>query len=137
MKHMHNLTSFILATLLLGGWTSSTNEQDPKSSILEDNPPQNDTCLDNSTSPVPTDEQIAEMVRGAEEFVDYGSLSYIQYDETYSIGLSVRGSKDVQNFRENVEMGFLPQKSDLTYEGLFYNYSFDTGASDKELEVSR
>jgi Ca-activated chloride channel family protein len=43
------------------------------------------------------------------------------------IGLSAGGAKDVGNFRKNIENGFLPQPSDLTYEGLFYDYSFDTG----------
>ncbi|HLG25234.1 MAG TPA: VWA domain-containing protein [Candidatus Gracilibacteria bacterium] len=45
-----------------------------------------------------------------------------------NIGLSVGGAKDINNFRENIENGYLPIPSDITVEGLFYNYFFDTGA---------
>jgi Ca-activated chloride channel family protein len=43
------------------------------------------------------------------------------------IGLSVGGAKDINNFRENIEQGYLPLPSDITYEGLFYDYYFDIG----------
>lgn len=43
------------------------------------------------------------------------------------LGFAVGGAKDVGNFRKNVEEGFLPLPSDLTYEGLIYDYAFDTG----------
>lgn len=43
------------------------------------------------------------------------------------IGFSVGGAKDVANFRENIKNFFLPQLDGLTYEGLFYEYYFDTG----------
>ncbi|WP_440988423.1 vWA domain-containing protein [Haloarchaeobius baliensis] len=44
-----------------------------------------------------------------------------------SVGLAAGGAKDVNNFRQNVEEGFLPLPSDMPYEGLFYDYYFDTG----------
>lgn len=44
-----------------------------------------------------------------------------------SIGLSVGGAKDISNFRENIRNEFLPLPEDITYEGLFYEYFFDTG----------
>ena len=44
-----------------------------------------------------------------------------------NLGYSVGGAKDVNNFRENIENGFLPLFTDITYEGLFYDYYFDTG----------
>lgn len=44
-----------------------------------------------------------------------------------SMGLSVGGAKDVNNFRENIVNGYLPLPTDVTYEGLFYDYYFDTG----------
>ncbi len=47
--------------------------------------------------------------------------------ESESIGFSTGGAKDVGNFRENIENGYLPLPTDITYEGLFYDYSFDTG----------
>ena len=43
------------------------------------------------------------------------------------LGLSVGGAKDISNFRENIKNDFLPLPTDITYEGLFYDYFFDTG----------
>lgn len=45
------------------------------------------------------------------------------------IGFSVGGAKDIDNFRKNVENDYLPLPTDITYEGLFYDYYFDTGDS--------
>ncbi|MBW1871159.1 MAG: VWA domain-containing protein, partial [Deltaproteobacteria bacterium] len=47
------------------------------------------------------------------------------------IGLSAGGAKDVGNFRENIKNDFLPLPTDLTYEGLFYDYRFDTGKEEE------
>ncbi len=44
-----------------------------------------------------------------------------------TIGLAAGGAKDVENFRVNIENGYLPLPTDITYEGLFYDYYFDTG----------
>jgi Ca-activated chloride channel family protein len=44
-----------------------------------------------------------------------------------SLGFSVGGAKDVNNYRDNIENDYLPVPTDLTYEGLFYDYFFDTG----------
>ena len=44
-----------------------------------------------------------------------------------TIGLATGGAKDVANFRVNIENGYLPLPTDITYEGLFYDYYFDTG----------
>jgi Ca-activated chloride channel family protein len=44
-----------------------------------------------------------------------------------TIGLAAGGAKDINNFRENIENGYLPLPTDITYEGLFYDYRFDTG----------
>ena len=43
-----------------------------------------------------------------------------------SIGLAVGGANDINNFRENIKNNFLPLTTDITYEGLFYDYYFDT-----------
>ncbi|MGB7544568.1 MAG: VWA domain-containing protein [Methanothrix sp.] len=45
------------------------------------------------------------------------------------IGLSAGGAKDVSSFRENINQSYLPLPSDVTYEGLFYDYYFETGAA--------
>ncbi len=44
------------------------------------------------------------------------------------IGFSAGGAKDINNFRENIDQGYLPLPTDVTYEGLFYDYYFETGA---------
>ena len=43
-----------------------------------------------------------------------------------SIGLSTGGAKDINNYRDNLYEGYFPLQSDITYEGLFYEYFFDT-----------
>ncbi len=52
-----------------------------------------------------------------------------------SLGFSVGGAKDVDNFRKNIKNNFLPQPTDVTYEGLFYDYSFDTGQREECKEL--
>lgn len=48
-----------------------------------------------------------------------------------NIGFAVGGAKDIENFRQNIQNDYLPLFSDITYEGLFYDYYFDTGKKDK------
>ena len=53
-----------------------------------------------------------------------------------NLGFSVGGAKDIQNFRDNIANGYVPLPSSITYEGLFYDYYFDTGqeeSSDDEM----
>jgi Ca-activated chloride channel family protein len=51
------------------------------------------------------------------------------------IGLSAGGAKDIANFRENIAKGLLPLPTDVTSEGLFYDYYFATGGSCGEGEL--
>jgi Ca-activated chloride channel family protein len=44
-----------------------------------------------------------------------------------TVGYSTGGSKDINKFRNNIKHNYLPIPSDITYEGLFYDYYFDTG----------
>ena len=46
--------------------------------------------------------------------------------DTAEAGFAVGGAKDVNNFRQNVKEGYLPLPTDISYEGLFYDYRFDT-----------
>lgn len=46
---------------------------------------------------------------------------------SFNIGFSTGGAKDVNNFRKNIEEGYFPISTDITYNGLFYDYTFDTG----------
>ena len=45
----------------------------------------------------------------------------------YNMGFSTGGAKDTNNFRENIKNGYFPISTDITYNGLFYDYYFDTG----------
>ena len=49
------------------------------------------------------------------------------FDYSLNIGLSTGGAKDTNNFRENIKNGYFPISTDITYNGLFYDYYFDTG----------
>ena len=42
------------------------------------------------------------------------------------IGLATGGAKDISNFRENIANDYLPFRTDITFEGMFYEYYFDT-----------
>lgn len=43
------------------------------------------------------------------------------------LGFAVGGAQDINNFRQSIENNYLPLYTDITYEGLFYDYYFDTG----------
>jgi Ca-activated chloride channel family protein len=57
-----------------------------------------------------------------------GMTAQTSADSAESIGLAAGGAKDIATFRRNIEEGYLPQPESLAYEGLFYNYYFDTGS---------
>ncbi len=52
-----------------------------------------------------------------------------------NIGFSTGGAKDVENFRENINNGYFPISTDITYNGIFYDYVFDTGAKTESKEL--
>lgn len=43
-----------------------------------------------------------------------------------SLGFSVGGAKDADNFYENIKQGYLPKIEAMTYEGVFYDHSFES-----------
>jgi len=43
-----------------------------------------------------------------------------------SLGFSVGGAKDANNFYENIKAGYLPKMEAMTYEGIFYDHYFET-----------
>jgi Ca-activated chloride channel family protein len=55
-----------------------------------------------------------------------GSYPYKQPGSD-TIGLATGGAKDINNFRQNISNNYLPLPTDITCEGLFYDYYFDTG----------
>lgn len=46
--------------------------------------------------------------------------------ESGNLGLSTGGAQNIDNFRENIENGYFPLITDITYNGLFSEYYFDT-----------
>lgn len=50
--------------------------------------------------------------------------------ESY-IGYSVGGANNIKNFRENIKKGYLPLVTDITYNGIYSEYYFDTGDVDR------
>jgi len=54
-------------------------------------------------------------------------VSSITDQTARDFGFSAGGAKDINNFRANIAAGYLPKPSDITYEGLFYDYRFETG----------
>ena len=47
------------------------------------------------------------------------------------IGMAVGGAKDTNNFKANIEKGYLPKLDSITYEGQFYQHFFDTGLGEQ------
>jgi Ca-activated chloride channel family protein len=70
---------------------------------------------------------ITSKIRGSMPLASY-SVAAPATAASPKIGLSAGGAKDISNFRENINQGYLPLPSDVTYEGLFYDYYFDTGS---------
>lgn len=55
------------------------------------------------------------------------SVSDTMSESNSTLGFAVGGAKGIDNFRENIKNNYLPLGTDITYNGLFYNYHFDTG----------
>jgi Ca-activated chloride channel family protein len=58
---------------------------------------------------------------------DAGSVE-MSAESSGDVGLTTGGAMDANNFRDNIDEGYLPIPSDLSYEGLFNEYYFDTGS---------
>lgn len=56
-----------------------------------------------------------------------GIASSTQSMASDTMGFSTGGARTIENFRENIKNGYFPISTDITYNGLFYDYSFDTG----------
>jgi Ca-activated chloride channel family protein len=77
-----------------------------------------------------TDEGFADKVTRALQNIS--PSGGVMFESTMSapsdtIGYSTGGAKDINNFRANIQNNYLPLPTDITYEGLFYNYYFDRG----------
>ena len=61
------------------------------------------------------------------DFFDSTNSKYaVNSMEDATIGYAVGGAKDINNFRDNINEGYFPLAYDITYEGIFYDYYFDT-----------
>lgn len=70
----------------------------------------------------------ANRVYATKSGINTGNVTYEAATSADStMGLSVGGSKNILNFRENIKNGYLPISTDITYNGLFYDYYFNTG----------
>jgi Ca-activated chloride channel family protein len=56
-------------------------------------------------------------------------------DPGANLGFSTGGAKDIGNFRENIKNNYKPQVSDITYEGIFYDYYFDTTPKEQAVQL--
>lgn len=69
----------------------------------------------------------------ANAVMESSSMSMSKSDAT--LGFAVGGAKGIDNFRENIKNGYFPISTDITYNGLFYNYYFNTGKSEPSEEL--
>lgn len=51
-------------------------------------------------------------------------------DDSY-IGYKVGGANNIDSFRQNIKNNYLPLSTDITYNGLYSEYYFDTGRNEK------
>lgn len=65
-----------------------------------------------------------------ESAVSSPSTSKYSASDSY-IGYSVGGAQNIKNFRENIKNGYLPITTDITYNGIYSEYYFDTGDVDR------
>lgn len=47
-------------------------------------------------------------------------------------GFATGGAKNIDNFRDNIDEGYIPETDSMTYEGLFYDYEFNISGSSKD-----
>jgi len=83
--------------------------------------PPSGTVTSPSYPPSPTEASIGASGKGI-----FPSSVSEWWRDSDTIGLAVGGAKGIDNFRANIENGYLPLPTDITYEGLFYEYYFDT-----------
>lgn len=113
------------------GWVPvQTMQDDPADNTSVEKPPGKPSSLYNQTE-VDSDTWSAQtemaLEGGSSGMMSSPSSPSLQRQPA-SIGLTAGGAQDVENFRKNVENDFLPLHTDITYEGLFSDYYFDTGA---------
>ena len=81
------------------------------------------------TQPAPTTITIPQAAAGG-TYPEAGLSGGYYGNAEDNLGLAVGGAKDINNFRDNIRNNYLPLPTDITYEGLFYDYYFETGQSE-------
>ena len=75
-----------------------------------------------------TEDGMANVVYESSSFKgNTGAINDAMVSSDSTLGFSVGGAKNVDNFRQNIKNRYLPISTDLTYNGLFYDYYFNTG----------
>ena len=112
------------------GWVPVQTVQDgPADNTSVEKPPGKPSSLYNQANYSDTwDDQSEMMMEGGFSSPPSAPQAPSLQRQPASIGLTAGGAQDVENFRKNVENDFLPLHTDITYEGLFSDYYFDTGA---------
>ncbi len=59
------------------------------------------------------------------------SESAVSNSDSY-LGYTVGGASNVDSFRQNIKNNYLPLSTDITYNGLYSEYYFDTGVNTKK-----
>jgi Ca-activated chloride channel family protein len=121
----------LAAILMMSACGSASSTSSAPTSAYH--PPQTTTAAAMTTAPKPTYSiPAASLVPGTtrpQTSTSSGHYPAASPTSTGTIGLSAGGAKDITNFRENINNGYLPLPTDISYEGLFYDYFFDTGAA--------
>lgn len=52
-----------------------------------------------------------------------------------SLGFTTGGAQNIENYRKNIEDGYFPEISSITYNGIFSEYYFDTGRENVEENI--
>ncbi|MFW5903721.1 MAG: vWA domain-containing protein [Halolamina sp.] len=143
------LSALVAASSLAGCASLSSTGTDPTTDGPTDGPPITDPPTDTQTT-VPSGQRIDDWQyepgdlgrgggttggggKGGSGTMTSTPMATAEADASDSsrdnVGLAAGGAKDVVTFRRNIEEGYLPIPSSIPYEGLFYDYYFDTGES--------
>jgi Ca-activated chloride channel family protein len=101
---------------------STSHEIGPPASQAPAPTPPSGAVTAPSYTPPPTEASIGASNKGV-----FPSSASEWWRDSDTIGLAVGGAKGIDNFRANIDNDYLPLPTDITYEGLFYDYYFDTG----------
>lgn len=146
------ITCLLAASLVLAGCDASTNRNDNVNIGRNTNVVNTSNDNTNEVSTGETDDWMYSGPKYNEEFTgsalgstttsSTGASYSLQFDpasavsdtsftsasvKSDNLGFSVGGAKDINAFRDDINANKLPVNSDLTYEGIFYDYFFDTG----------